>query len=205
MAKGRTSRIFQYIASQSPPWSGDTCAVARPSPTFPGFLPTRGMMSAQPHVCVERVRWADVDLVGIARFSAFTRFVEHAEQEWLRAAGLPYSEIFTAPTIWMPRRHLSIEFFAPARLDEALALVTCVPRVGETSLTFNVDVIGLADETLKVSAAVVVVCVDVEQFAKRPLPRLIRDAVAPFQLDRQQAMARSEPARRELAAHASFQ
>ncbi len=162
-------------------------------------------MSAQPHVCVERVRWADVDLVGIARFSAFTRYVEHAEQEWLRAAGLPYSEIFTAPTIWMPRRHLSIEYFAPARLDEALALVTYVPRVGETSLTFNVDVIGLADETLKASAAVVVVCVDVEQFAKRPLPRMVRDAVAPFCLERDQATALSAPTRRELAARANLE
>ena len=161
-------------------------------------------MSAQPHVCVERVRWADVDLVGIARFSAFTRFVEHAEQEWLRAAGLPYSEIFTAPTIWMPRRHLSIEYFAPARLDEALALVTYVPRVGETSLTFHVDVIGLEGESLKASAAVVVVCVDVEQFAKRPLPQMVRDAVAPFHLDRAQALALSEPARRELAARANL-
>lgn len=162
-------------------------------------------MSAQPHVCVERVRWADVDLVGIARFSAFTRLIEHAEQEWLRTAGLPYSEIFTAPTIWMPRRHLSVEYFAPARLDEALALVTYVPRVGETSLTFNVDVIGLADETLKASAAVVVVCVDVEQFAKRPLPHMVRDAVAPFSLDREQALALSQPMRREFAARANLQ
>lgn len=161
-------------------------------------------MTTRPHVCVERVRWADVDLVGIARFSAFTRYIEQGEQEWLRAAGLPYSEIFKAPDIWMPRRHLSIEYFAPARLDEALALVTYVPRLGETSLTFNVDVIGLTDEQLKASATVVVVCVDVERFAKRPLPQLIRDAVAPFFMDRDAALAASLPIRRDLASRTNL-
>ncbi len=161
-------------------------------------------MTTSPHVCVARVRWADVDLVGIARYSAFTRYIEKGEQEWLRAAGLPYSEIFNAPDIWMPRRHLSIEYFAPARIDEALALVTYVPRVGDTSLTFNVDVIGIADEQPKASATVVVVCVDVEQFQKRRLPRLIRDAIAPFVMDRDAAIAASLPIRRDLASRTNL-
>jgi acyl-CoA thioester hydrolase len=159
---------------------------------------------AAPHVCAERVRWADVDLVGIARFSAFTRFVEHAEQEWLRAAGLPYTEIFTAPELWMPRRHLAIEYFAPARLDEALALVTYVPRMGDSSLTFQVDMFGLVDSVLKVSATVVVVCVTAPAFEKRPLPRLIRDAVAPFVLEPAVARDASQPARQALARASIF-
>lgn len=162
-------------------------------------------MDPKPHVCAERVRWADVDLVGIARFSAFTRFVEHGEQEWMRAAGLPYHEIFKAPEIVMPRRHMSIEYFAPARLDDALALVTYVPHIGETSLTFHVDVVGLADGAPKASAAVVVVSVTARDFSKRPLPQMIRDAIAPFHMTRDAAMLAAEPMRRELASLAIFQ
>jgi YbgC/YbaW family acyl-CoA thioester hydrolase len=158
-----------------------------------------------PHVCAERVRWADVDLVGIARFSAFTRFVEHAEQEWLREAGLPYHEIFTAPDIWMPRRHMSIDYFAPARLDEPLAMVTYVPRVGETSFSFQVDMLGLGQGDLRVRATVVVVCVTAPDFVKRPLPRLVRDAIAPYQMDADAARAAAEPKRRSLADLAIFQ
>ncbi len=162
-------------------------------------------MDPKPHVCAERVRWADVDLVGIARFSAFTRFVEHGEQEWLRAAGLPFSEIFQAPSIVMPRRHLSIEYLAPARLDEALALVTYVSRVGDSSLTFHVDVLGLADGAPKAAAAVVVVCVNAGDFTKRPLPTMIREAVLPFHMTREAALLAAEPMRRELASLAIFQ
>jgi acyl-CoA thioester hydrolase len=156
-------------------------------------------MESRPHVCVERVRWADVDLVGIARFSAFTRYVEQAEQEWLRAAGLPYAEIFQAPTIYMPRRHLSIEYFAPARIDEALALVTYASRIGNTSLTVNVDVLGLHDRVRRASAEMVIVCVDVEGFSKRPLPQLIRDAIQPFHMDREAALVAADPICRELS------
>jgi acyl-CoA thioester hydrolase len=159
----------------------------------------------KPHVCAERVRWADVDLVGIARFSAFTRFVEHAEQEWLRAAGLPYRDLFTAPDIWMPRRHMAIDYLAPAHLDDALAMVTYVPRVGASSFTFQVDMLGLHQGDLRVRAAVTVVCVTAPEFTKRPLPQQVRDVIAPYQLDADAALAAAEPARRTLAELAIFQ
>jgi YbgC/YbaW family acyl-CoA thioester hydrolase len=126
------------------------------------------------------VRWADVDLVGIMRFSAFTRLVELAEQELLREAGMAYDKIFDAPTVIMPRRHRSIDYFSPARIDDALTLVTYVSRLGETSLTLNVDVRSSTRWTLIASAAMVVVCVTTETFAKRPLPTMVRDALAPF-------------------------
>ena len=40
----------------------------------------------RPFRCTDRVRWADVDLVGIMRYSAVTRFLDTAEQELLREA-----------------------------------------------------------------------------------------------------------------------
>lgn len=138
------------------------------------------MSNPQPFLTHDRVRWADVDLVGIMRFSAFTRLVEDAEQELLRAAGLPYSRMFDRPEIWMPRRHLAIEYFAPARIDDALSLVTYVSRLGDTSLTLNVDVRGSDRWTLVASAAMVVVSVTAATFTKRPLPAVVRERLAPF-------------------------
>lgn len=138
------------------------------------------MTSPTPFLAFDRVRWADVDLVGIMRFSAFTRLVELAEQELLREAGLSYDKIFDAPTIYMPRRHLGIDYFSPARIDDPLTLVTYVSRLGDTSLTLNVDVRSTTRWTLIASATMVVVCVTVESFVKRPLPTMVRDALAPF-------------------------
>lgn len=162
-------------------------------------------MSPAPHVCVERVRWADVDLVGIARYSSYTRFIEFAEQEWLRAAGFPFDGFFTEPSIWLPRRNLNIEYLAPARIDEPLALVTYVSRFGENSLTFHVEMLGLADGVHRVSAAVVLVCVNVTDFAKQPLPVPLRVALERYHCDRDHALAVADPIRRELATQAIYQ
>ncbi len=143
----------------------------------------------RPHIVHERVRWADVDLVAIMRFSAFTRLVEVAEQELLRAAGLPYTTLFDNPTIWMPRRRLEVDYFAPARIDDELALVTYVSRMGETSMTLQVDVRHAKRNTLIAAISMVVVCVTVEAFAKRPLPRIARESLAPFVMTIEQARA----------------
>jgi acyl-CoA thioester hydrolase len=138
------------------------------------------MTTPQPFLAFDRVRWADVDLVGIMRFSAFPRLVENAEQDMLREAGLSYAKIFEAPSVWMPRRHLSIEYFAPARIEDELAMVTYVSRMGDTSLTVNVDVRARDTWSMIASAAMVVVCVTVDTFTKRSLPRMVREALAPY-------------------------
>lgn len=146
-------------------------------------------MVSRPFVVHERVRWADVDLVAIMRFSAFTRLVEMAEQELLRAAGLPYATLFDSPRIWMPRRRLEIDYFAPARIDDELALVTYVSRMGDTALTLQVDVRHATHNTLIAAATMVVVCVTVDGFAKRPLPGITRKLLAPFVMTVDEARA----------------
>lgn len=136
----------------------------------------------------ERVRWADVDLVGIMRYSAFTRLIELAEQELMREAGLPYSELFEAPQVWLPRRQLSIEYLAPARIDDELELECYVSRMGETSLTYQVDVRN-AMGTMVAAASLVVVCVTAAEFRKIPLVPEFRDVLTPYVMSPETARA----------------
>lgn len=128
----------------------------------------------------ERVRWADVDLVGIMRFSAVTRFVEFGEQELMRAAGLPYRDIFDAPDIWLPRRHLAIDFLSPARIDDLLELEIYLSRLGTSSATMQFDLYGESGR-LVAAAAMTVVCVGTADFRTQPLPEALRRALEPFQ------------------------
>jgi YbgC/YbaW family acyl-CoA thioester hydrolase len=156
------------------------------------------MSDTRPLVMQDRVRWGDVDLIGIMRFSAFTRLIENGEQELLRAAGLPYASIFEGATVWMPRRHLAIEYLAPARIDELLTVVTYVSRLGVTSLTLQVDVWNADQSVQLVGATMVVVCVTAETFAKRPLPRMVRDALSPFVCSAEAIRARFVPSPAEM-------
>ena len=151
------------------------------------------MTHTRPFLALDRVRWADVDLVGIMRYSAFTRLIELAEQEMWREAGQSFEKIFEAPTTWLPRRHLEIDYFSPVRIDDALTLVTYVSRIGETSLTFNVDVRSTERWELVASAVLVTVCVTVADFAKCPLPAELRTAMAPFVMSAEEARAWTVP------------
>ena len=134
-----------------------------------------------------------MDLVGIMRFSAFTRLVELAEQELMREAGIPFSELLNEPTMWLPRRHLEIDYFAPVRIDDELTLVTYVSRIGYTSVTINVDVRSTSGWTLIATAAMVIVCVTKSTFEKRSLPDEVRTALAPFVMTTDDARSWSAP------------
>ncbi len=130
-------------------------------------------------IVYERARWADVDLVGIMRYSAFTRFIELAEQELMRDAGTSFSEIFDAPTIWLPRRQLTIEYLAPVRLDEKLELETFLSHMGDSSMVYHVDMRNEAG-VLVAAASLVVVSVAVSNFKKVPLDRSFRELLSPY-------------------------
>ena len=154
--------------------------------TSPASATSHSESIPHPFRVTERVRWADVDLVGIMRFSAVTRFVEMAEQELWRAAGLPYGSIFEAPDSWLPRRHFAVEYLAPARIDDELTLVAWISRLGTTSLTLKVD-LRHANGRVVARTTLVMVCVTVADFGKRPLPADLRERLLPF------LMSSSEP------------
>ena len=92
-----------------------------------------------PFHVTERVRWEDVDLVGIMRYSAFTRMLDVAEQELWREAGMTVTQVMDEFNIWLPRRNLQIDFLAPARFDDLLELRAGVAGVGTSSITLRVE------------------------------------------------------------------
>ena len=141
----------------------------------------------KPFVISEYVRWGDIDLAGIICYGAYIRFYELAETEIFRAAGLPFREIFERYDMWLPRKVMHTEFFAPAVLDERLKVVTYFSRVGRTSLTINFDVMSADGQTLHAAAYQVLVCVSRKSFEKRPLPQEIVKALEPFTMGCEEA------------------
>lgn len=121
-------------------------------------------------VISEYVRWGDIDLAGIIRYSAYIRFFELAETEIFRAAGLPFREVFERFDIWLPRKVMHTEFFSPALLDEQLKVDTYFTKIGRTSLVINFDVISAESGKLHATAHQVLVCVGRKTMTKEPLP-----------------------------------
>jgi len=142
-----------------------------------------------PFVISEYVRWGDIDLAGIICYGAYIRFYELAETEIFRSVGLPFKEMFDRHDIWLPRKVMHTEFHSPALLDERLAVLTYFSRIGTTSLTINFDVMDADRGVLHATAYQVLVCVTRGKLAKRPLPREVIDAIAPYVMTAEEARA----------------
>ena len=128
----------------------------------------------------ERVRWEDVDLVGIMRYSAYLRFHDVAEAELLRAAGATALTIRDRMGLWLPRRALRLEYHAPAQFDAELEVRLWVAAVGGTSLTLAGELWSDDGATRHASWHLVLVCMDAVTSEKRRVPEELAHALAPF-------------------------
>lgn len=108
----------------------------------------------------ERVRWRDVDVMGVVYYGNYVRFMEAAEAEFFRAAGVPaYEELARVHGIWLARVHLEMDFRAPARIDDELECRAVLAKIGGSSLHFRFP-IDRADGTRVVDGALVLAALD---------------------------------------------
>lgn len=128
----------------------------------------------------ERVRWEDVDLVGIIRYSAYTRLFDVAEAELWRAAGTGALDVIERFGLWLPRKLLEVEYHAPARFDDLLELRAGIAAVGRSSVTLLVEVWSADGATKHATVRVVAVAVDAASMTPRPVPDALRTQVAPY-------------------------
>ena len=146
-------------------------------------------MAAQPFIIEEHVRWSDVDAAGIIFYGSYVRFIELAETELFRAAGLPYGEIFHRYDLLLPRVQVHTEFHYPARLDDRLRMAAYFGKVGRKSLTMNFEAIHLGANRLAAHGYLVLVCADRGTLESRALPPELVERLKPFTLPMDQARA----------------
>src|SRR5690606_1294188 len=111
-ARGRSRQVLCSV--KAPAWL--------PGPRPPTFRRPGGGMNPAPFIIDEHVRWSDVDAAGIIFYGSYIRFIELAETELFRAAGMPYGEVFDRYDVLLPRVQVHTEFHYPARLDDQLRM-----------------------------------------------------------------------------------
>ena len=85
-----------------------------------------------------RVEFRDTDAAGIVHFSAFFFWMESAEHELLRTAGVAVIERNSAgiDASW-PRVSASCDYLSAARFGDELDIAVTVDAVGRTSVTYG--------------------------------------------------------------------
>ncbi len=127
-----------------------------------------------------RVYWEDTDGGAIVYYANYLRFLERARTEWLRAQGHSQLALARDSGILFTVVNIQVDYRAPARLDDELA-ITCEPRAaGAASLRFAQRIYRTDDprrERLLVEAQVRVACVDAASLRPRRLPPFMRAAL----------------------------
>lgn len=86
------------------------------------------------------VQWYDTDAAGIAHFTAFFRWMEEAEHEFLRLLGFSVSMHDEAGQITWPRVSVGADFRNTVKFEDVVELALRITRIGEKSVSYEYQV-----------------------------------------------------------------
>lgn len=115
-----------------------------------------------------RVYYEDTDAGGIVFYANYLKFFERARTEWLRASGVAQQDLLRDHGCIFVVKHTSVDYHAPARLDDVLKLTLSIEKLGRASVSFVQQ--ARCGDTLLTSAHVKVGCVDAASLRPTPLP-----------------------------------
>ncbi len=115
-----------------------------------------------------RVYYEDTDAGGIVFYANYLKFFERARTEWLRAVDVGQQALLHDHGAMFVVKSTSVDYHAPAKLDDALELKLTIEKFGRASLQFVQE--AWCDNALLTSARVKVGCVDASTLRPRALP-----------------------------------
>ena len=130
-------------------------------------------MSRAPFIHAVRVYWEDTDAGGVVYHAQYLAFLERARTEWLRHLGKGQERLRSEHDLVFAVRAMRIDFRAPARLDDALAVSAALRECRRASLVFAQEI--RRDGALLLDAEVRVAALDPGGFRPRPIPPPLLD------------------------------
>ena len=86
-----------------------------------------------------RVQFAETDMAGIVHFSNYFRWMEEVEHAFFRTLGLGIAMRYEGIELGWPRVNVACEYFAPLRFEDEVELRLSVTKVGNKSMSYEVD------------------------------------------------------------------
>jgi acyl-CoA thioester hydrolase len=127
---------------------------------------------------VARVWFSDTDAQGIVYYGRYLPYFDHARTEYHRHLGRVGVEGRD-----FVMRASEVEYHAPARFDDLLAIFVRTARIGRTSTTYECAAYRVDEDELMVTARQTLVLVDVEERRAREIPHDYRDLIRSFEGD----------------------
>ena len=113
------------------------------------------------HQTTLRVRYAEVDQMGVVHHSRYFVYLELARSEALRATGLTYREVEETGRYLVITR-ASCRYRTPARYDDELVIATTIARITSARIDHTYRIARAGDDALVAEAETTLACVDGE-------------------------------------------
>jgi acyl-CoA thioester hydrolase len=126
-----------------------------------------------------RVRWAEVDKQCVVFNGHYLTYFDIGIFEYWRAAGVAYPDCVPAMGADLFVVKTLVNYHAPAEYDDWLDIGVRIVRLGDSSMTFELEI--WRDDEQLISGEVVYVTADPLQRKSVPIPALLRDAVVNLQ------------------------
>lgn len=118
-----------------------------------------------------RVYYEDTDASGVVYHARYVAFFERARTEMLRQHNFHQQQLLSEQVAFVVRR-MTVDYLAPARLDEQLEVQSEITSLRGASLTFAQRIVN-SDGALLSKADVLIACIDPHQMKPRALPKSI--------------------------------
>jgi acyl-CoA thioester hydrolase len=129
--------------------------------------PSAGWFEGREHRLPVRIYYEDTDFTGVVYHANYVRYLERGRSDFLRLAGVSHSDLLARedPAAFVVTR-LALDFKTPARIDDALVVVTTYDRVRGPRLFISQTIVR--DEALIVQAAVEAACISLDGRPRKP-------------------------------------
>src|SRR5271156_2314554 len=122
-----------------------------------------------------RVYYEDTDAAGMVYHANYLKFAERGRSEMLRSFGFPHRKLAAEDGVGFAVRRCSVDYLAPARLEDALTVDTTLAGIGAATLTGRQQI--RRDGQLLVDIDMLVACIGRDARPRR-LPSALRAALA---------------------------
>jgi acyl-CoA thioester hydrolase len=131
---------------------------------------------AEPFRFPVRVYYEDTDAGGVVYHANYLRFAERARTEFLRAIGVEQRELRERDGLGFVVRRCTVDYRAPARLDDALDVVTTIKAIRGAALDAVQEIRRSGEDEALVVLDLVIACVNAGGRPAR-LPARVRDLI----------------------------
>jgi acyl-CoA thioester hydrolase len=140
--------------------------------------PGAGRFVGRVHRLPVRVYYEDTDFTGVVYHAGYLRFFERGRSEFLRLAGLGHAELLELPApIAFVVARMEIDFVKPARIDDALNVVTTYDTLKGPRIFIGQSV--YRGQELLGRANVTVACIGLDRRPRKP-PAFLVQRLAPY-------------------------